>query len=1289
MNHLSESSETGAVRRCFVMKKQGRDPRGETLLQFIREQLHCDSIESVRTGICYDVVGYDEAQYARVQRTIFSEAPVDDCHSDETFAASAGANVILIQPLPGQYNQVADWAEQGSTLETGLSATIQTSECIQLLGSIPSPVIAALKKYLINPTDSREGSMKKPETLIDPIFDHIDVKVVDGFRRANREELLTIKTNCKLAALTLADMHEIQMEFGNEGRDPTVTELKNINVYWSDHCRHTTFTTALERFFIDGMAIGSHGEIEGEGVQNSMQRCVQDTMKMYLADRRSVHVDATDEPPTLMDLALLSMRRLRMLGKLDDVEHSEENNAASIIVPVKFEDGRMEEWLFMFKNETHNHPTEIEPYGGAATCIGGAIRDPLSGRAYVFMGMRISGSGDPRTPLDQTVSGRLPQRRITTGALAGFAGYGNQIGVPTQKVMEVYHEGYVAKRFECGFVGGAVKREDVCREVPVEGDIVILLGGRTGRDGCDAAAGSSSQQTETSIHTAGSEVQKGNPVTERKIQRLFRNPSVSRLIKRCNDFGAGGVTVAVGELADGLNIYLDEVPLKYLGLDGTEIATSESQERMAVVIRRSDVADFTRFAEEENLEATVVATVTNDSRMKMQWRGKTICDLRRAFLAGGWAKRTADVDMQMPKDFSFFSSLPDGIDPLSPLARQWEQNLQRLNVCSKRSMQQRFDSTVGANTIIQPYGGMYQSSPSEAAVVKFPVEGALTAVATSAGFDPELSSQSPFHGAVYAVVDAIARIVAAGGDAASVKLSLQNYFESLGNDSKRWGKPMLAQLGAYLAQSMLGVAAIGGKDSMSGSFTDATTGKRIDVPPTLVAFAVGVMESKRALQSSFQKPGHTIVHLTVPRDANDLPQWQILRDMWSRVTQHAGYGAIASAHAVHAGGVAAALTEMSFGNNTGAHLAHAPGSSTEWFTAQYGSMIVELSKHQDPSHLFQGLPYSVLGTTETTPNIRLNGGLSTTLWHADLARAYESPLESVFPSTPSREGSGAVHQHPSSMRRVPVRRSRKRINPRVSILTFPGTNCEYETAAAFKRAGSSCVDVPVFVNLNRKKILESLDHVAHSIARSHIVAIPGGFSAGDQPGGSGKFGAAVLRSPKVADALHDLVARDGLIIGICNGFQILLKSGLLSGTIGECSKDSPTLTDNDIATYFSTNVMHRVKSLLSPWMRFFAIDELADFPIAHGEGKIIQVPSSVWKNGQVPFQYADRDGIVADRFPANPNGSQENIAALTDPTGRVFGIMAHPERAIKGLGVNVPTQRNGQKIFDAAVDYFQ
>jgi len=1291
MNTLStiDSPEVCDVRRCFVLKKPAHDPASRRHLRFLREVLGCTTITSVQTAIRYDVTDLNDDEYDKVQRSTFGEAPVNDNYSEDEFAVLTTDKTIVAQrSQPGQYNQLQDWSEQTILLETGKQVPVRTAECIIIDGTLSDTQLRLFKDYLINTTDSEEAPPTKPRTLDEPLFDPPDIKILEGFTTMNDEELLKISKDFKLS-MTLADLHNVRTYFAErKQRNPSVTELKVIDIYWSDHCRHTTFTTELTEFSIDGdfvLDVTDTVDVRS-ALRTPVQRSIQNTLEKYQSDREELYGDNVEnKKPSLMDLALLSMRKLKAGGKLEDMEDSEENNAASIIVPVKLADGSTELWLFMFKNETHNYPTQIEPYGGAATCVGGAIRDPLSGRAYVFMGMRISGGADPNEPIENTIEGTLSQRRISIGAADGYSGYANQIGVPAQKVWQVHHPGYKAKRFECGFVGGAAPVSQVNRERPAAGDVIILLGGRTGRDGVNAASGSSIGLDEKSAETRGPEVQKGNAPEERKIQRLFRNPNTSKLIKRCNDFGAGGVSVAIGELADGLEVNLDVVPLKYKGLDGTEIAISESQERMAVVISRENLDAFLELADGENLEATHVANVNDSNALRMQWRGQTACDLDRDFLNGGWAKRTASVDMQTPVSIeSFFHKLPAELRARTGVPELWKANLSRLNVGSMRGLQQQFDSTVGANTIVNPFGGINQLSPSEAAVVKFPIPGTQTAMATSMGFDPELSAQSPFHGAAYAVVDSIARIVASGGSHEQVRLTLQNYFEKLGNDATRWGKPMLAQLGAYLAQEKLGTAAIGGKDSMSGTFIDNRTQQRIDVPPTLVSFAVAPMKTQHTIPSAFQKPNSSVVHLQVPLCEDMLPDWDAMKKMWSKVTELSRSGKIIANHAVHTGGIAAAVSEMSFGNSIGATVTHTPDNLAELFTAQYGSMVVEIPEGEDLTNLFGELPHTVLGITGSE-GIRLK---DSELSQASLLQSYEQPLESVFPTRPVSKGNGAIDSYaPDERTRVP---HLKRVSqPRVSVLALPGTNCEYETRDAFKLAGAQRTRIDVFRNRNREQIEESMRHFAFVINNSEIVAFPGGFSAGDQPDGSGKFGASVLRDPRILDAIEGLKDRGGLVLGVCNGFQILVKSCLLpSGQISAQQEHDATLTHNSIGHFLSFNAMHKAVFTHSPWMSKFTPGETADFPIAHGEGNFINVTPELWDNGQVALVYTGRSGIARNKFPDNPNGSQANIAGITDPSGRIFGMMAHPERALPGLSRNVPTERKGLKIFEGGLEYF-
>lgn len=1288
MQHPRESHETHeGVRRCFVLKKVGLDPHGQHLHHFILSTLGSSGVTGVRTGMRYDIEGISDEEMRQMTSTIFAEMPVNDVIIAEDLHETGTTTTLLIEPLPGQYDQATDSAQQCAELLIGRRPQMKIAQVVLIDGSITAAHLDLLKAYLINPTDSREAARTLPDALDDSVTLAQDIEPLQKFCEADAAAIQSLTARYKLS-MTSADVRSLQAYFKDKGREPTPTELKVIDIYWSDHCRHTTFTTELTSLVMNGVDVRTHGaEIHTHPVASAVHRA----MTAYLHDRTEVWGNEAHERPTsLMDLALLSMREARKAGRLEDIEDSEENNAASIIVPVTFEDGHTEEWLLQIKNETHNHPTEIEPIGGAATCLGGAIRDPLSGRSYVFYGMRISGSADPRQPLEETIQGKLPQRRITTGAAEGFSGYGNQIGIPTTHVREYYHPGFAAKRLEVGFVAGAAPRAQVYRERPEAGDKVIVIGGRTGRDGINGASGSSLEHNAETVETRGSEVQKGNPVEERKIQRLFRDPQVSQMIKRCNDFGAGGYAVAIGELADGIDIDLDRAPLKYEGLDGTEIAISESQERMAIVVSAEHAEEIMRKAAEENLEATIVATITPEAILRMQWRGKTICELDRSLLSGGWAKRTASVAATTPTHIpSVLTAEPRELKDRS-LEEKWRLNLSRINVASQRGIHQRFDSTVGGNTILSPYGGMFQASQSEASVVRFPAPGATIAAVSSAGFDPELSEESPFHGAMYSVVDSVARIVAAGGDPTTVRLTLQNYFGKL-TDPARWGQPFLAQLGAREAQKHLGTPAIGGKDSMSGTFT-GKDGQRMDVPPTLVSFAATTMQAKNVIPSHFRTSGSTIVHLQVPQDDAGIPDWNTLKHMWSRVHALQQSETILSSHAVRTGGIAAAVSELCFGNGFGATI-EAPERDEALFIPQYGSMVVELKEGIDPAVTFCDLPYTQLGHTMVHPaiTIRQQDGSSSVLEISALQRMWEEPLHAVFQLEPE----GTTVNEESTHRSHDIRSVRAAdiapvAKPRVSVLTFPGSNCELETAEAFRKAGGN-PEIALFRNRTPQDIAHSIKYFADAIRDCEIVAFPGGFSAGDQPDGSAKFIANVLRNERVRDAIERHIDTQKLILGICNGFQALMKSCLIPHErVLVQEREDATLTNNTIGHFLSMHAMHRVSSVLSPWMAKFRSGETADFPIAHGEGRIIQAQPSVWKNGQVPFQYAGRDGVVRPlHFPDNPNGSEDAIAALTDETGRIFGMMAHPERALPGTSTNIPTERKGLKIFQGGISYFQ
>lgn len=1270
------------------MRKPEYDAEGRRILDDMHRLFGWTHIQSVHTGLRYDVEGIDGDGFAKANETVFAEAPVDMALSNWEFEELFGNRCVLVEQLPGQYDQTADSAEQCIQLQTGKKPKVRVARVIVIKGGLTPEQASTFKKYVINPTDSREATRAHPDTLAQKLPEPSAVKTVDHFDSYDKESLK--KEFGFDLAMTGNDLAKVKEYFAFKGRSPTVTELRVIDTYWSDHCRHTTFTTELTDIAIGGKTLVRNGKalkLESEPTDPTA-KAVTKALGDFLADRETLFAnEAGRRELSLMDMALFSMREARANGKLDDMEDSEENNAASVVVPVKFKNGKREDWLFMFKNETHNHPTEIEPYGGAATCIGGAIRDPLSGRTYVNIAMRLTGGGDPREPIGETMDGKLPQRTIAQQAQAGHAGYGDQIGVATLKTQSFYHPKYRAKRLETGFVGAGAKKENVIREAPEPGDLVILLGGRTGRDGIGGASGSSKEHTESSVTNCGAEVQKGNAPEERKLQRLFRNPEASMLTKRCNDFGAGGVAVAIGELADGMDIDLDKVPLKYDGLDGTEIAISESQERMAVLTRKEHVDAFLALADAENLEATVVSEIKEEKRLRMSWRGETICDIDRDFLNGGWSKREESVNMiTSDKVAAFFSELPEGIAGAS-LSQKWISNLKRVNVASQRSQQEHFDSTVGANTVVGPFEGKTQTAPSEAVVARFPAEDAETSMVAAMGFDPYLSDESTFHGGMYAVVDSAARLVAAGADPSYVRLTFQNYFEKLGSDADRWGKVFLAQLGAREAQKHLGMPAIGGKDSMSGTFN--SKGQRHDVPPTLASFAVSVMEEADAIPSCFQQAGSKIIYLQAPQDEANVPEWQAMMEQWKRVHHLQQEKKILSSHAVHAGGMAAALSQMSFGNTIGADIKDTFGNGL--FAPLYGSMILEIPAGTDPSELFDGIPYAEIGKTTSGESIvvRSEGGISTMLI-SKLREEWEKPLDDVFPRSPSiTQEAKDVTQEPYVFRATKPSRHAPVAQPRASVLAFPGTNCELETARAFERHGA-VTDVPVFGNLTEKHIHDSIRRFAESIRNSNILALPGGFSAGDQPGGSAKFIANALRNTEMQDAIHDLVDRGGLVIGICNGFQGLLKSCLLpNGRIGVQTQNATTLTHNDNAHFTSRNVMHRVTSVLSPWMAEFEPGEFIDIPVAHGEGKLINLSADVWENGQVPFQYADRDGRLGMDHAANPNGSEWSAAALTDVSGRIFGMMAHPERALPGLQTSIPGERKGNKIFKAGVNYFR
>ncbi|HHW30139.1 MAG TPA: phosphoribosylformylglycinamidine synthase [Clostridiaceae bacterium] len=1263
------------VRRIFVEKKQGFNIEAQKLYNDLRENLGIIGLESVRVINRYDIEGMDDNEFEASKNTVFSEPQVDIIYNEQ-LEISPDSRVIAIEYLPGQYDQRADSAAQCVQILTcGEKPEIKVAKIIILEGCISDDEYENIKKYCINPVESREASLEKPLTLKTKIKKPEDVKEIKNFINMSNEELQKYMNEAGFA-MSIEDLRFCQSYFRDvEKRNPTVTEMKVIDTYWSDHCRHTTFLTKIEKVkFEDGYASDVVKSVYGD----------------YLESRNFVYKDK-DRDITLMDLATIAMKEMKKRGMLKDLDESEEINACSIVVNV-IVDGKDEEWLVMFKNETHNHPTEIEPFGGAATCLGGAIRDPLSGRSYVYQAMRVTGSGDPRASIEDTLPGKLPQRKITTVAAAGYSSYGNQVGLATGQVAEVYHEGYVAKRLELGAVIGAAPKKNVIREKPQPGDVIILLGGRTGRDGCGGATGSSKAHTDESLMTSGAEVQKGNPPTERKIQRLFRKPEVSTMIKKCNDFGAGGVSVAIGELADGLEINLDAVPKKYEGLDGTELAISESQERMAVLLSKDNVEAFINAAQEENLEATPVAVVTEQPRMKMIWRGQTIVDISREFLNTNGVKQITQVKIKVPdKNDSFFNKIPETVEnSLSDLKSAWLNNLERLNVCSQKGLVEMFDSTIGAGTILMPLGGKYQLTPSEGMAAKIPVLDGDTTTGTlmTFGFNPYLSEWSPFHGALYAVIEAVSKIVAMGGDFRRIRLSLQEYFEKLGKNPEKWGKPFSALLGAFKAQKEMGIPAIGGKDSMSGTFNE------LNVPPTLVAFAVDIADADKVVSAEFKQCGSKVVLIPLKRDHNEMPDFDQLRKNYVKVHELIINRKVLASCTVKCGGVAEAISKMAFGNRIGFAF-NENIENRQLFLPGYGSIILELPGDEDTDSLLEGVDFKLLGYTQQKAAITVNG---TDICLEEALSHWEKPLESVFPTRndfinekpklfmynpPADKISGNL------IERTSVRKSFAK--PRVYIPVFPGTNCEYDTMRAFEKAGA-LVNIQVIKNMSSKDIEDSIKEMAENINKSQIVMIPGGFSGGDEPDGSGKFIATAFRNPYVSEAIMNLLKnRDGLMLGICNGFQALIKLGLLPyGEIRKLSSDSPTLTFNTIGRHVSTMARTIITSKLSPWFSKVNLGDIYTIALSHGEGRFVATEKDLeimGRNGQIAAQYVDMDGNPTYDSRFNPNGSIHGIECITSPDGRVLGKMGHSERIGTNVAKNVPGEKD-QKIFEAGVEYF-
>ncbi|HEX2956991.1 MAG TPA: phosphoribosylformylglycinamidine synthase, partial [Chitinispirillaceae bacterium] len=1203
------------VRRVFVEKKAGFDVFAQGLLHDFKNNLRLNALKSVRVLNRYDVEGITDQQYRDARDVVFAELPVDTVY-EEAVPLKSSESLFAIEYLPGQYDQRADSAAQCIQLLThGNRPAVAAAQVIVLDGISDSTTIGKIKKYYINPVDSREASLDKPETLIMEIVSPPAVAVLSGFVAMKPEELENMRCSLGLA-MRQEDLQFCQSYFRDtEKHDPTITEIRMLDTYWSDHCRHTTFLTALTNVSIKDGAFAAP-------IAKAYDQ-YQKVSSTFRKPGRSL---------CLMEMATLGMKQLRKSGQLDNLDESEEINACSIVVPVEI-DGRKEEWLIMFKNETHNHPTEIEPFGGAATCLGGAIRDPLSGRSYVYHAMRVTGSGDPRMSIESTLPGKLPQRKISTLAAHGYSSYGNQIGLATGLVSEIYHEGYVAKRMEIGAVVGAAPKADVVRGVPQPGDLILLIGGRTGRDGCGGATGSSKEHTEESIAKCGAEVQKGNPPVERKLQRLFRNREVTTMIKRCNDFGAGGVSVAIGELAEGLEIDLDAVPKKYDGLDGTELAISESQERMAVVIAPEDMERFVQFASEENCETALVAKVTEKNRLVMKWRGQVIVDISRDFINSNGVEQKMDVCVEAPDaEKRFFASSVQG-DTRS-LTDQWLEKLADLNICSQRGLVERFDSTIGAGSVFLPYGGMTQKTPVQSMVAKLPVLKGTTTTGTamSYGFNPYLSSWSPFHGAVYAIVDSVARIVATGGDHRRIRLSLQEYFEKPGSEPSRWGKPFAALLGAWWTQTRLGIAAIGGKDSMSGTFKDLT------VPPTLVSFALAPVNTSTVISPEFKMAGSKVFAVRIPRDKDDLPDFETIDKTYSSLFSGINREKIVAAYAVGAGGIAEAITKMSFGNRIGFRFTK-NNTSSWYFSPEYGTIIIECAQKTIISDIFAGKCTFVeeIGTTISEPSIIANGDK---LSIEQCLERWEKPLCRVFPQ--AAEGIVTTQPIPLYKEKCCKHPAVKSPSPRVLITVFPGTNCEYDTARAFEHAGAAA-DVFVMKNITAADIEESIERVVKKINNSQIIMVPGGFSAGDEPDGSGKFINAFFRNPHITDAVHELLfKRDGLMLGICNGFQALIKLGLVPwGEIRPLKEGSPTLTFNTIGRHISRVAYTRVCSAKSPWFAGVEAGDIHAIPVSHGEGRFVasaEIIQSLIANGQVATQYVNHDGTCTGED-SNLNGS--------------------------------------------------
>ena len=1252
------------VKRLLVEKREGFDLEAKALMKDLKDSLHIDCIEDLRLLNRYDIEGLSDEICDSASKTIFSEPNLDVVYKEDV-EYDKDAKVFAVEYLPGQYDQRADWAAQCvQIINEGQRPNINSAKLYILTGDIDDELFAKIKSYVINPVDSREASLEKPETLELETEIPTEVATIEGFIDFSMEELEKFLKEQGLA-MTIDDLKYVQEYFQNqEKRNPTITEIKVLDTYWSDHCRHTTFMTQIKDVEIED---GKFNEI------------IKETYSKYVEARNTIYIDRQKDM-CLMDIATIAVKELKAAGKLEDLDESEEINACSVNIDVNV-DGKIEKYLLMFKNETHNHPTEIEPFGGAATCLGGAIRDPLSGRSYVYQAMRVTGSADPRTSLEDTLHGKLMQKKITTEAANGYSSYGNQIGLTTGQVTEVYDEDFVAKRMEIGAVIAAVPKENVIRKRPEKGDIIILLGGKTGRDGCGGATGSSKEHSEESIETCGAEVQKGDAPNERKIQRFFRNKEVAQMIKRCNDFGAGGVSVAIGEIAESLDINLDLVPKKYDGLDGTELAISESQERMACAIDAENKDRFIELAGFENLQATHVATVTDTGYLRMFWNGKAIVDLNRAFLDTNGKKQQTDIHVpKVDEENTFFNTGKIKVEG-ETISDKFDSVLKDLNVCSQKGLVEKFDNTIGSNTVLLPFGGKYQRTPIQGMVAKIPVLDGKTTTSSimTFGYNPKIGKWSPFHGALYAVVESICKLVAVGGDYKTTRLTFQEYFEKLGKDKTKWGKPFSALLGAYYAQKEFEIPAIGGKDSMSGTF------EHINVPPTLVSFAVDTVDAEYVVSQEFKKAGSVLAVIKTPTLESGIPDFDILKKNLDKIRELTQAKKVLASYALGYAGLGEAIAKMAFGNKIGFEVAK-DVDADKLFDPAYGNIALEMDKAD--LALLEDLDYKVAGKTIEGQYIEVDGYK---VCLGKIYKAYESTLEPIFP-TKAVEPTGEVkninfivNEHQKSSLSI--------AQPKVFIPAFPGTNCEYDSARAFEDAGAKA-SIKVFRNLNYANIEDSIETMVKEIESSQIVMIPGGFSAGDEPDGSAKFIATVFRNPKIAEAVNDLLTnRDGLMLGICNGFQALIKLGLVPyGEIKPVTaEDAPTITYNNIGRHQAKVVTTRIASNKSPWLAGTQVGDLHSISISHGEGKFVankETFDQLVANGQIATQYVDLDGNTTYNIDYNPNGSFYAVEGITSADGRILGKMGHSERIGKYTLKNIHGEKD-QKIFESGVNYFK